>query len=154
MAAYYLDTSALVKRYAREQGTAWVTQLAHTAAGHELFTVRVAGPELIAALFRKARTGGLTLAEASQAASTIRRHWRQRYRIIGVSVGVADRAMSLAERHSLRGYDAVHVAAALEVHDARRAAQLSALTFVTADAEQLQVAAAEGLLVDNPNNYP
>jgi predicted nucleic acid-binding protein len=39
MAVYYLDTSALVKRYARESGTAWVLNLTTLAAGHDLHTV-------------------------------------------------------------------------------------------------------------------
>ena len=40
MAAYYLDTSALVKRYAREQGSSWIGTLMDPAQGHDLYTVR------------------------------------------------------------------------------------------------------------------
>jgi hypothetical protein len=50
MTAYYLDTSALVKRYASECGTAWITALADPERGHDLYTVRLTGPEMIAAL--------------------------------------------------------------------------------------------------------
>ena len=57
MQAYYLDTSALIKRYAREEGTAWMTTLTDPVQAHDLYTVRLTGPEMIAALFRKTRTG-------------------------------------------------------------------------------------------------
>lgn len=62
--------------------------------------------------------------------------------------------MDLAQQHGLRGYDATHLAAALAIHDIRRALGLSALLFVSADAAQLQAAAAEGLATDDPNQHP
>lgn len=62
--------------------------------------------------------------------------------------------MILAETHGLRGYDAVHLAAGLDLQDARRQAQLPGLTFVSADGDQLRAAVAEGLTVENPNNHP
>ena len=52
MASYYLDTSALVKCYALEAGTTWMNALREPDAGHTLYTVRLTGPELIAALSR------------------------------------------------------------------------------------------------------
>jgi len=62
--------------------------------------------------------------------------------------------MDLAERRGLRGYDAVHLAAALVVAEAQRRAGRPPLTFVSADTNQRQAAAAEGLLVEDPNAYP
>jgi len=53
VAAYYLDTSARVKRYTRERGSTWVTRLLAHRAGHDLYTVRLTGPEAIAALTRR-----------------------------------------------------------------------------------------------------
>lgn len=154
MAAYYLDTSALVKRYAQERGTSWVRALTDSVRGHRLYTVRVTGPEMIAALFRKARNAEISLAAAGQAASDFRMDWQQQYRILEVRASVADRAMILAERHRLRGYDAVQLAAAMELQERRRTMQLQALTFVSADGEQLSAAQGDGLLVENPNSYP
>lgn len=63
-------------------------------------------------------------------------------------------AALLAEKYALRGYDAVQLAAALEVHQLRIAAQSAPFTLISAD-DALNVAAqAEGLLVDNPNSHP
>jgi predicted nucleic acid-binding protein len=54
----------------------------------------------------------------------------------------------------LRGYDAVQLATALETNRKRLSDGLSALVFVSADAELNNAAQAEGLEVENPNNYP
>jgi predicted nucleic acid-binding protein len=152
--AYCLDTSALAKRYARETGTAWILSPTDPASGHDLYSVRLTGPEVVATLFRKARGGQITLAQARHATANFRVDWQHQYQIVEVTPCVAERAMALAEQYGLRGYDAVHVAAALELQDLRRALHLPALTFVTADEEQLQAATAEGLLTANPHTYP
>lgn len=61
--------------------------------------------------------------------------------------------MTLAEKHGLRGYDSVQLAAAVELQIVRNSLSLSGITFVCAD-DHLNVAAvAEGLLVENPNNH-
>ena len=154
MAVYYLDTSALVKRYALEDGTAWVLALTDPVAGHDLYTVRLTDPEMIAAFYRKARNREISLDEASQAAQQFRTDWRVQYQIAEVKIGVADRAMVLAEQHGLRGYDAVHLATALELQGIRAGMELPPLTFVSADDDQLRVAMTEGLRVDNPSQHP
>lgn len=61
MAAYFLDSSALVKRYAAESGTAWVTGLLAPSAGHRLYVTRITGVETVAAITRK-RKGAAALA--------------------------------------------------------------------------------------------
>lgn len=137
MTVYYLDSSAVVKRYMIEQGSAWVRDITDPTKDNRLYVVRLAGPEIIAALFRKARGGQISLREVRRVASNFRSDWAQQYRIIEVTVNLVDRGMDLAERHALRGYDAVHLAAALGLHQKRQVMQLPALTFVSADAEQL-----------------
>jgi hypothetical protein len=154
MATYYLDTSALVKRYARERGTDWVQQLTHPLAHHRLYTVRITGPEMIAALARKRRMGQVSLTEAQQFANDFRVDWQRQYRIIEITERVAELGMTLADRYGLRGYDSVHLSAALILHEVRQSLKLSQLTFVSADKEQLEAAVLEGLVIDNPNDYP
>ena len=62
-------------------------------------------------------------------------------------------AMELAERHGLRGYDAVHLASALALQQMREVMQLPSLTFVSADVRQRETAAAEGFTVEDPNEH-
>lgn len=154
MTTYYLDTSALVKRYARESGTAWVMALTTPAQAHDLYTVRLTGPEMIAALFRKARTGELSRAAAIRSAQDFKDDWKWQYQVLEINAALSERAMTLAEKHGLRGYDAVHLASALLLHETRRASHLPDLVFLAADDTLLQAAAAEGLCTDNPNQHP
>jgi hypothetical protein len=49
MASYYFDSSALIKRYAQETGSRWVSSLTDPQAGHEIFTALVSGAEIVAA---------------------------------------------------------------------------------------------------------
>src|SRR5262249_5768469 len=122
--------------------------------GHRLWTVRLSGPELVAALWRKVRTGEESAANMSQAVQVFRSHWQRRYEIVEVTPLLAEEAMRLAEQHALRGYDAVHLAAVLSITRVSQAAGGPALVFVSADDQQLQAAQAEGLGAENPNRYP
>jgi len=66
---------------------------------------------------------------------------------------VVERAMTLARRYPLRGYDALHLAAALEIDNVAQGAGLAPLTFLSADGQLLAAATAEGLAVDDPNGH-
>jgi predicted nucleic acid-binding protein len=154
MATYYLDTSALVKRYIREVGSAWVITLTGRLAGHDLYTVRLTGPEMIAAIGRKVRMKAVPPAAAQQAARLFRNDWQQQYQILAAGETVIRRAMYLAGHYPLRGYDATHLAAAWMVNRLYLRQNLPPPTFLSADADQLAVAATLGLTTDNPLNHP
>jgi predicted nucleic acid-binding protein len=149
VAAYFLDTSTVVKRYVQEAGTAWVQALSAPAAGHSLFLVRITLAELVAAVTRRERGGTIAAPDAATALRDFQYDFAHQYFIVEVSAPLVARAASLARTHALRGYDAVQLAAALEVH-----AQAPSLTLLSADAGLNAAAAAEGLLVDNPNHHP
>ncbi len=153
MAAYYLYSSALVKRYVTEIGTVWIRALTDVSAGHLLLTITLSGPELISAIVRRARGGQFRRADAVRALAGATFDWQARYVLIDADRRVVRRAMSVAESHSLRGYDSVHVAAAVEIHADRQAQGDPPMTFISADRDQLAVAAAEGLQADDPTRY-
>lgn len=153
MAVYYLDTSAVVKRYALETGSNWVVALTSATSDHDIFVSRLAGPEMIAAIFRKAKVREISQAKATQIAQTFRIDWQIRYQVLGVTSTIIDQAMQLAEAYGLRGYDAVHLATALALEKIRHSTGFSNFTFVTADNDQLNAAQAEGLAVENPNHH-
>jgi uncharacterized protein len=60
VAAFFLDTSTVLKRYVQETGTAWVQALAAPSALNSLFVVRVTLAESIAAITRRERGGSIT----------------------------------------------------------------------------------------------
>ena len=153
MSAYYFDSSALVKRYVAEMGTAWVTGLMDPAAGNLLHAARLAGVEVVSAFARRLRSGSLSAGHAAAALTRFRADFRRRFLIVAIRSALVNQVMRLAERHFLRAYDAVQLAAALQVH--RRCLTLGqSLTLISADADLNAAAIAEGVLVEDPNRHP
>lgn len=60
VSAYFLDSSALVKRYVPETGSAWVQALADVATGNLLIIARITWVEVLSALARRQREGSLS----------------------------------------------------------------------------------------------
>jgi predicted nucleic acid-binding protein len=153
VAAYFFDTSALVKRYSRETGTAWMLGLFRRAAGHRLYVARITGVEAAAALTRKRRGAHLTAVEAARALARLRRDLNKRLRIVEITPALLTDAMLLAEKHGLRGYGAVQLAGVLEANTERVRQRLAPLTLVAADGKLLASGTAEGLATDDPNDH-
>lgn len=153
MAAYFLDSSALVKRYARETGTGWVLGLFRRATGNAFYASRITKVETTSALARKRRGLHLAPDAAARALQRLRRDFGRRIYVVEVTPMLLQSAEALADKHYLRGYDAVQLAAALEANAERARTSLPPLVLMTADTDLLAAGAAEGLTVDDPNNH-
>ncbi len=149
MATFFLDTSTVLKRYVQEIGTAWVKALAAPSARHSLFLVRITLAESVAAITRRERGGSITPEDAATAVADFQLDFARQYRVVEVSAGLVAQAATLARQHALRGYDAVQLAAGLEIHS-----QVPSLTLLSADVELNAAVTAEGLVVDDPNSHP
>ena len=155
MSDYYLDSSALVKRYLPEPGTASVRALTDPVAGNTISSAEITRVEVAAAFAARHRApGGITLRERDGAVRLLSRHCTSEYRLVAASRSILDRAVDLTQRHRLRGYDAVQLATGLAVEASLRAAGLSGPTSVAADADLVAAARAEGLGADDPNLHP
>ncbi len=106
----YADTSALVKLFVTEAGSDATRRLL-TQAGL-VATSLVARTELGAALARGARRGHLSKKAAGAARQRLEEVWPTWVRI-AVDEELVRQGEALAWEHGLRGYDAVHLAAAL-----------------------------------------
>lgn len=106
----YLDSSALVKRYVAEVGSEEVNALIAVASATG--TAVISHAEVSSALAKAARMRLLSLEEAASALQVFNAEWESLIRLQLTEVLVS-RAASLAWEHGLRGYDAVHLAAAL-----------------------------------------
>jgi predicted nucleic acid-binding protein len=150
VAAYFFDSSALVKRYVQEIGTPWVRGLTHHRTGNQILLARITVVEVTSAVAR--RRGGRTIssAQASSLLSRFRKHVAGRYTILEISSGLLTDAATLANRHELRAYDAVQLAAALELN---RISQ-GGTVLVSSDRDLNTAALAEGLVVHDPNTHP
>ena len=134
----YLDASALVKRYVRERGTDDVDALITAAAA--VATVLVSRAEVAAALARAVRGRVLGADAAQRARRKFLRDWADLARV-PITEALAARADSLAWSHSLRGYDAVQLAAALTWQEAVG----SDVVLATFDRELWRAAATAGI---------
>jgi predicted nucleic acid-binding protein len=134
---FYIDTSALVKVVVEEPGSDIVAPIALGA--RPLFTCRIAYPEARAALAAAHRVGRLGPSDLTTARADLETAW-QRIAIVEVTPALAGEAGDLAERHGLRGFDAMHLAAAVTVSDGKGAV-------VTWDARLWTAARAVGLSV-------
>jgi len=154
MADFYADSSVLVKRHIAERGSAWVRALADPTTGNTIITAQISSVEVVSAFNRRVREGILARQDYARIRADFDALCSSEYRLVSISLRVLERARDLVERHPLRAYDAVQLAAGMTANDALLAAGLPALTFLAADTRLLRAAGAEGLGTDDPNRYP
>ena len=132
----YLDSSALVKLYVLEPATDTVEAM--VAEADSIATSRIAYVEACAALARRKRH--LTQEAFAAAYKALSDQWRH---FAAVELDEL-KAGALAAKHGLRGFDAVHLAAALEV---RASAGAIPILFCSFDQTQAAAARAENFSV-------
>jgi uncharacterized protein len=153
-AGYFVDSSALVKRYVQEVGTPWVRALTRHSPSTVIYIARITAVEVTCAVARRRKAKTLTSPRASLILHRFRKHLAGRYAVVEVTPALLDDAMRLGNTHALRAYDAVQLAVALEVNRIYQAAGSSPVTLVSADRDLKDAATAEGLTVENPNLHP
>ncbi len=154
MTAYFLDSSALVKRYVSETGSVWVQQITAPQTGNLLFIARITWVEVISAFARRQREGSLTSADVAQVIQTFRSDLNTQYQVIELDATLAVSAGQLVGQYPLRAYDAVQLASVLRIQPAFATTQSTSLIFLTADNRLSAIAQTLGLLTDNPNHHP
>ncbi|HEY5543511.1 MAG TPA: type II toxin-antitoxin system VapC family toxin [Candidatus Binatia bacterium] len=138
MSFAYFDTSALVKRYVRERGSAQVGSLLRR---HDCLSSAITPVEVLSALGGKKRSGDLSEQEFSTLMSRI-----QSERIRWELVEITGQVLSWAEEviHGplpLRTLDALHVASSMVF----QAVSSIEIPFVTGDVRQRDAATHLGL---------
>lgn len=151
---YYLDTSALVKRYVAEIGSRWITDICARTDGNNSMTAMITKAEAAAALSSKLRQGGLSAVDYTGALQDLDYDFAQEYMLVTIDLSLVELAVQLTKRQKLRGYDAIQLAAALTANDLIIQADLPPLTLISADTELLYAAQSEGLPIDNPTLHP
>jgi len=154
LAAYFFDSSALAKRYINELGSAWVRGVTAPASGNNIHALQLVELEVVSAIARRRKGGSLTAAAAATAIARLSHEVRHDYILLGISDPLIVEALMLADRHELRAYDALHLAAAIDLNRSRAAWAQPALTLVSADLELNAAAIANGFVVEDPNAHP
>jgi predicted nucleic acid-binding protein len=154
VAVYFADSSALVKSYVQETGTSWVRRLTRRSPSTVIYIARITAIEVTSAVARRRKDRTLTSKKASSILQRFRQHLAGRYTVIEITPALADAAMRLANTHALRAYDAVQLAAALDINQKEQDAGFAPVTLISADQALNDAATAEGLIVDDPRSHP
>jgi len=135
----YFDTSALVKRYLEEAGSARARQLLDR---YRVLSSVIAPVEALSALWRRQRAGEMPRADFE--AILPRLHGDQdNWELVELDSSVRNRAQDVIRRTGVRTLDALHLASALLLR-ARTGAELP---FITADRQQRGAASLLGMAV-------
>lgn len=153
MDVYFFDSSAIVKRYVNETGSVFVETLANLKSGNLILLARITQVKVASAFARRLKGGSLTQTDADDALKLFQHDLSNNYFVIEITSDLLDKAMKLASKHALRGYDAVQLSSVLESNCERISQNLPPLILVSADTELNTTAQTEGLSVENPNNY-
>jgi uncharacterized protein len=141
---YYLDSSALVKRYAAESGSDRVTSLVE---GDQKIAVSwLAVPETLSAVARRAKGGSISKEDIISIRNQLELDL-QRFMVVEVCGAPINGIEKLIARHALRGADCIHLSTALWLSKAAK----SPVVFVASDHELLTAARAERLRILNPD---
>jgi len=153
MGSFYLDSSAIVKYYVPEKGSAWMRELID-AEEHESAISQLTLVEVAAAVEKRWRMKEISQRHRVRTLAQLGIDYRQRYTIVRISDSVIELAVDLTGRHPLRAYDAVQLATALRLNQLMLDNRLAPLIFVSADDLLCEAAKAEGVNAENPNDYP
>lgn len=151
MTLFFLDGSALAKRFVAEQGTVLIDQLFSRLSADRLVVLNVGFAEVVSVLVRKRNAGALSGQTFSNAmlqlgreiihAAKLRKLEPTNHLVIG--------ALSHIETHSVNATDAMVLHAALGLAQHLQSLRED-LVLVASDQRLLRAAGAEGLVTFNP----
>lgn len=136
----YIDTSVLIKVIIEESGSNAAAEL--WDASDVLTAARIGYVEARAALAAARRGDRLSTRQLKTAKAALDDLWSQ-FTVVEITAGLVVAAAELAETERLRGYDAVHLAAAMEI---------GAEVVASADHDLLRAAARLGLHTADPTD--
>ena len=150
MTTFFVDTSAVAKRYLTEVGSAWVQTWIEPNAGHVILISDLTSVEMFSLLARKRRENALSETDLAAAQTDFLFHVEAEYLSVLLDIPVLIQARALVNRHPLRALDSIQLAAA------KHASTLlnEPMTFVSADNNLLTAARIEGFATDNPLLHP
>ena len=99
MTTYYLDTSALIKRYVDEAGSGWLRATLAALDPPSLIVAHLAIVEVTSALMRRVRDGSLTPADYTTLQSVFRNDCMRDYSLMNVVDNTINRANRLIEKY-------------------------------------------------------
>lgn len=146
MSFYFLEATAFVKLFVREEGTDALIRLMESAEDNRKLICSATPLEIYAVIKRRERSGSISAEDASSALSVLR---LESTRMVQqpLNPAVLEDARQLLDRTQLRWTEALQLGAVLA---ARGMFQGTEIVFVSASPRLLEAAAAEGFKVLDP----
>ena len=153
MAVFYLDTSALVKRYRTEEGTEFIDTLFRKIEKSEdrLATSFFSALEFISALRRLLKGEQITQEAFFDSTARFVADLEKYFIISSVDDTVVSRSLSLIIKHAIKTADAIQLSSVLHLKEVS-AESREELLFVVDDEELSHAAQDEVLTVLNPRD--
>ena len=149
MALYYLDTSALVKRYRTERGTEVMAALfSHQTLDNAFITSHLTVLEVEAVAARAVGARLLTQRAHGTLLRLFNEDLERAITVLPFTSAVLSEAIGVARRYTLRAGDCIHLATALRTTQA----MLANIVFVTSDRELYRAARRAGFTPLNPED--
>ncbi len=139
----YTDSSALVKRYVSEMGSARLAAL--LSSSDVVATSKLAFPELLSAFNRKRRFRELSERSYQAAVRRFEEDWKDLL-IIDFHDDLLPLVRSLVVKYAMKGADALHLSSALWLSASSR----MPVVFAASDVPLLKAAKAENLEIFDP----
>ena len=146
MAGFFFDSSALLKKYIREDGTPRVLELIES--GERLVVSSLAFVEVASTVVRRAKGGDIKENDLGLLLTTLEDEFRMLFDVIELGRATITRSVDLVRIHGLRAANSIQLACALMAAGGSSAGR--ELIFVSSDVELNAAAEKEGLTVLDP----
>jgi predicted nucleic acid-binding protein len=143
---YFVDTSALAKRYLAETGSIWTLGWIEPPAGNIAVVSELASLEMFSLFARRQRENKLTAVSAASLRVDFLLHLEQEYLTVLVDSAIVRQVQILVTTYTLRTLDAIHALQAVSTLGA-------SMIFVSADKNLLEAARTEGFVTENPLDH-
>lgn len=158
MALYFFDASAIVKYFHNELGTPWIKQIVdlrdstNLARVNYIYIADASLAEVPAAFAILERSGRISKHIRDLMYDKFLKSTGNEFQLLPVATERAFAAGELTQKYSLKGYDAIQLAVALNLGD-NLMQQGILVIFVSGDNILLHAARAEGLAAENPFDH-
>jgi uncharacterized protein len=151
--SFYLDASALAKRYIPENGSAQVDAILDTVPANRICVLNIGTGEVISILVRKRNARIISTADFGEAVAAFDIEFVRSRQITKVPASnrLVVSSFPLIVAHSINSTDAIALKSALLIARKLRAAG-DDLVLVASDLRLLRAAQAEGLTTFNPES--
>jgi predicted nucleic acid-binding protein len=143
---YFLEATAFAKLFVRETGTEALIRLVESVEDNRKLIAASTPLEVYAAIRRRERAGGISREDAAAALESLRTEAARTVQE-PLNPAVLEAARQLLDKNTLRWPDALQIAAA---QVAREMFPGTEIVFVTASAQLLETARAEGFRAIDP----